>query len=66
MEKPVSYESEDHLNLKATELRLGLPGRDESDKQSSPSAKNNKRASPEMEGVLYAENEEQDCTPPPK
>ncbi|GFY98835.1 indole-3-acetic acid inducible [Actinidia rufa] len=66
MEKPMSYESEDHLNLKATELRLGLPGRDESDKQSSPSARNNKRASPEMEGVLYAENEEQDCTPPPK
>ena len=63
MEKRMNYESEDH---KATELRLGLPGRDESDKQSYPSARNNKRASPEMEGALDAENEEQDCAPPPK
>ena len=66
MEKPTSYESEDHLNLKATELRLGLPGRDESDKQSSSSVRNNKRASSEMEGALDVENEERDCAPPRK
>lgn len=34
------------LNLKATELRLGLPGSDQCDDVVS-SAKNNKRASPE-------------------
>ncbi|KAL6522705.1 Auxin-induced protein 22D [Orobanche hederae] len=36
------------LNLKATELRLGLPGSDESESMVS-SGKSNKRASPEME-----------------
>jgi len=38
-----SYEKE--LNLKATELRLGLPGSDEPEKRSSP--RSNKRSSPE-------------------
>ncbi|CAA2966064.1 auxin-responsive IAA4-like [Olea europaea subsp. europaea] len=37
---------ENDLNLKATELRLGLPGTDESDDMVS-TANNNKRASPE-------------------
>ncbi|KAL2463696.1 Auxin-responsive protein IAA4 [Forsythia ovata] len=37
---------ENELNLKATELRLGLPGTDESEDMVSI-AKNNKRASPE-------------------
>lgn len=43
----VVFESD--LNLKATELRLGLPGTDESDQQQSPSspAKNNKRSGAE-------------------
>ncbi|KAK6161408.1 hypothetical protein DH2020_004789 [Rehmannia glutinosa] len=45
MELVMAHESD--LNLKATELRLGLPGSDECEKMFS-SAKNNKRASPEM------------------
>lgn len=36
-----------HLNLEATELRLGLPGTDEPEKQSSPSVGSRKRALPE-------------------
>lgn len=39
--------NEDGLNLKATELRLGLPGSEEGDKEMVSSAKNNKRALPE-------------------
>ncbi|KAF8392287.1 hypothetical protein HHK36_022629 [Tetracentron sinense] len=46
MEGAVAYESD--LNLKATELRLGLPGSNESEKQTLLSVKSNKRASPEM------------------
>ncbi|KAK4408111.1 Auxin-induced protein 22E [Sesamum angolense] len=42
-------EFESDLNLKATELRLGLPGRDESEEQSSSCVKNNKRSSSEMD-----------------
>ncbi|KAL2530368.1 Auxin-responsive protein IAA4 [Forsythia ovata] len=47
MEGVMSHESD--LNLKATELRLGLPGTEES------TAKNNKRASPELvdDGELF-------------
>lgn len=37
---------EEGLNLKATELRLGLPGRDETEKKTIFSFKNNKRAAP--------------------
>lgn len=37
---------EEGLNLKATELRLGLPGRDETEKETIFSFKNNKRAAP--------------------
>lgn len=36
------------LNLEATELRLGLPGISELEKQSSPCLRGKKRASPEM------------------
>ncbi|KAL2236453.1 auxin-induced protein 22D-like [Sesamum indicum] len=42
-------EFESDLNLKATELRLGLPGRDESEEQSSSCVKKNKRSSSEMD-----------------
>ncbi|KAF2325286.1 hypothetical protein GH714_026118 [Hevea brasiliensis] len=43
----MAYEGD--LNLKATELRLGLPGSDEPKKQASaPSIRSNKRASPEI------------------
>ncbi|KAL2486708.1 Auxin-responsive protein IAA4 [Abeliophyllum distichum] len=38
---------EHDLNLKATELRLGLPGTDESEKHLVSNANNNKRALPE-------------------
>ncbi|PSR92782.1 Auxin-induced protein like, partial [Actinidia chinensis var. chinensis] len=46
MESSVVYEGD--LNLKATELRLGLPGTDEPEKQNISSVRNNKRASPDM------------------
>lgn len=66
------YESD--LNLKATELRLGLPGSDEPEKQSAPSVRSNKRASPEISQesksnscVSNAGNDdERDSAPPAK
>ncbi|XP_058196932.1 auxin-induced protein 22D-like [Rhododendron vialii] len=66
MESAMTYES-DHLNLKATELRLGLPGTADvaTEKQLFP----NKRSSSEMiNGALETENaEDQDsCAPPAK
>ncbi|GFY85007.1 AUX/IAA transcriptional regulator family protein [Actinidia rufa] len=45
MEICAVYEGD--LNLKATELRLGLPGTDEPEKQNMSSVRNNKRASPD-------------------
>ncbi|XP_050239521.1 auxin-responsive protein IAA4 [Quercus robur] len=46
MESKVAYQNE--LNLKATELRLGLPGTDiESEEQALSSARNNKRPLPD-------------------
>ncbi|KAE9460704.1 hypothetical protein C3L33_07440, partial [Rhododendron williamsianum] len=62
----MTYES-DHLNLKATELRLGLPGTADvaTEKQLFP----NKRSSSEMiNGALETENaDDQDsCAPPAK
>ncbi|XP_071940527.1 auxin-induced protein 22D-like [Coffea arabica] len=45
MESIVAHEND--LNLKATELRLGLPGTDESEKESASCTKNNKRSLPE-------------------
>lgn len=66
MERAMTYES-DHLNLKATELRLGLPGTADvaTEKQLFP----NKRSSSEMiKGALETENaDDQDsCAPPAK
>ncbi|KAF8394338.1 hypothetical protein HHK36_020546 [Tetracentron sinense] len=46
MESTVTYESD--LNLKATELRLGLPGTDEYEKQTPPSVRSNKRSLPDI------------------
>ncbi|KAG5250528.1 auxin-induced protein [Salix suchowensis] len=48
MQRSLAYER--HLNLEATELRLGLPGSDEVPEKTSatPSARSNKRASPEI------------------
>ncbi|XP_059632423.1 auxin-induced protein 22D-like [Cornus florida] len=45
MEKAMAYEGD--YNLKATELRLGLPGTDESEEQAMSNVRNNKRASPD-------------------
>ncbi|VVA33302.1 PREDICTED: auxin-induced [Prunus dulcis] len=65
---------ENDLNLKATELRLGLPGRDESDEVQAvgqlPSALNKKRALPDTKSEEeYASKETSDVhkeTPPAK
>lgn len=48
MEGRVTYDNDD-LNLKATELRLGLPGTDETEdhEQAVSTARNNKRPSPD-------------------
>jgi auxin-responsive protein IAA len=48
MARAVSYGGDD-LNLEATELRLGLPGSDGHEKQSSSATvRSNKRASPDV------------------
>ncbi|KAI3449712.1 hypothetical protein Pfo_006377 [Paulownia fortunei] len=60
---------ENDLNLKATELRLGLPGTDDqSDQQSSSShVKSNKRSCSEMDGSCQTGTEQQECgAPAPK
>ncbi|XAR58597.1 hypothetical protein NMG60_11014065 [Bertholletia excelsa] len=54
------------LNLKATELRLGLPGSDEPGKQSSPIVRSNKRASPETKGAPDANDSDVNRAPPAK
>lgn len=69
----MAYEGD--LNLKATELRLGLPGSDEPKKQSvTPSVRSNKRASPEISeesrirsnsSVSIDENGDRDIGAPP-
>lgn len=46
MESKVAYDND--LNLKATELRLGLPGTDDREEQALFSARNNKRPLPEL------------------
>ncbi|KAL2230003.1 auxin-induced protein 22D [Sesamum indicum] len=62
---------ESDLNLKATELRLGLPGTDECEEMVS-AAKNNKRASPESveecgsKGTCAAKSSEHETAPAPK
>lgn len=63
MEKSLGCVSDDHFNLKATELRLGLPGTDEPEKQSSINVRCNKRALSEMDGTLDGN---QDRAPPAK
>ncbi|KAF8401797.1 hypothetical protein HHK36_012743 [Tetracentron sinense] len=54
MEGTVTFESD--LNLKATELRLGLPGTNESEKQTPPSVRSNKRALPDMNEESRSKN----------
>lgn len=65
MGKAATYEND--LNLKATELRLGLPGTDhEQGKQTSLSSlvKSNKRSSSQMDDS--SEKGDQDSAPAPK
>ena len=70
MESSVVYEGD--LNLKATELRLGLPGTDEPEKQNMSSVRNNKRASPDMaedggsKGDSVAKNGDRESAPAAK
>ncbi|CBI17931.3 hypothetical protein AAG906_021320 [Vitis piasezkii] len=69
MEKPVVYDN--GLNLEATELRLGLPGTNEPEKQSSTSVRSKKRASPEMAEETRSKSsscisDADDDAPPPK
>lgn len=68
MERTATYEKD--LNLEATELRLGLPGIDEPEKQSSSastSAKySKKRTSSEMDNSSSGKENEQDSAPAPK
>ena len=67
MESSAVYEGD--LNLKATELRLGLPGTDEPEKQIMSSVRNNKRASPdttedgESKGHSDAKNSDRESAP---
>lgn len=70
MEGVVAHEND--LNLKATELRLGLPGTDESEKETASCAKNNKRSLPECDeesakkGDLDAKHGESEAAPAAK
>ncbi|XP_022727745.1 auxin-induced protein 22D-like [Durio zibethinus] len=73
MERRVNYKND--VNLKATELRLGLPGSDEPERQVTPSIRNNKRTSSEISeksrsksssGVTEVGNDDHhDSTAPP-
>ncbi|KAF7153707.1 hypothetical protein RHSIM_Rhsim01G0269900 [Rhododendron simsii] len=62
----LGYVSDDHFNLKATELRLGLPGSDVPEKQSSINVRGNKRALSEMDGASDSEKGDRDRAPPAK
>lgn len=53
--------SDDHLNFKATELRLGLPGSEAPEKVTCTIAKNNKRASQDVNEECTV-NDEKDYT----
>jgi len=68
MESSVLYEGD--LNLKATELRLGLPGTDEPEKQNPVTRRTNKRSSPESgDGLKGSKGDSDakncDCENPP-
>ena len=64
MERPMIYDN--GLNLKATELRLGLPGTEEIETQRPVGVKSNKRSALEMDNALTADEDEQECAPPTK
>ncbi|KAG9142733.1 hypothetical protein Leryth_005490 [Lithospermum erythrorhizon] len=61
MERSANFDND--LNMEATELRLGLPGRDET--STTTPIKSNKRSSSEMENSSTDNKYEQDNAPPP-
>ncbi|XVF28716.1 hypothetical protein REPUB_Repub15cG0054100 [Reevesia pubescens] len=66
MEGSVAYEND--LNLKATELRLGLPGTDEREEQTVSNVRNNKRPLQEADeecGAANGKSDPQNETAPP-
>lgn len=66
MESVITHE--EGLNLKETELRLGLPGSDElSEKETISSSRNNKRALPDsVEDRESVSNVKHEIAPPAK
>lgn len=73
MEKSLVFEKD--LNLEATELRLGLPGTKESEKQTPSTIKSNKRVLPDMSeecgskdnsNVSHVKKCDQEVAPPAK
>ncbi|KAJ1411449.1 PB1 domain [Sesbania bispinosa] len=71
MEKTVAYEND--LNLKATELRLGLPGTEEKEEKTMACVKSNKRQLPEtseesvsISKASHDQQVESDAAPPAK
>lgn len=65
MEGLVTYENDD-LNLKATELRLGLPGIDEADddhEQAVSTARISKRSSPDTADDCVTESKSDEAAP---
>ncbi|XP_044485023.1 auxin-induced protein 22B-like [Mangifera indica] len=65
MEGLVTYENDDH-NLKATELRLGLPGIDEADddhEQAVSTARTSKRSSPDTADDCVTESKSDEAAP---
>ena len=71
-EESISSAYENDLNLKATELRLGLPGTEEKEDRTLPIVRNNKRPLPETsdeESVSKSsttQHVDTDATPPAK
>ncbi|XVE65916.1 hypothetical protein DITRI_Ditri08aG0038000 [Diplodiscus trichospermus] len=67
MEGSVAYEND--LNLRATELRLGLPGTDEREEQTVSNVRNNKRPLQDADGGCGANGKsgaQNETAPPPK
>ncbi|OIW07767.1 hypothetical protein TanjilG_12894 [Lupinus angustifolius] len=66
MESKVAYVND--LNLKATELRLGLPGREENEEKTKSDVRTNKRSLIETseECGSNAQNMNNDAAPPSK
>lgn len=64
MESVITHEG---LNLKDTELRLGLPGSDKSEKETIYSSRSNKRAEPDsVEDRESVSDGKHETAPPPK